>query len=136
MTATIVLDASAAVEIALNTSRGKALARLLPPQPSLWVPEHYFGEVTGALRRLELIEHKIDTVTAAAALRAVLALPTRRVNVKPLVDEAWTYRFNITIADAFYVVVAKHLDCPLLTGDRRLASAPTLPISVLYLAGT
>lgn len=100
------------------------------------MPEHYFGEVAGALRRLEIIERKIDSATAAAALDGALQLPTRRVNVKPLIDEAWTLRFNITIADAVYVVVAKHLDCPLLTGDRRLAAAPTLPISVLHLAGT
>ena len=74
------------------------------------MPEHYFGEVAGALRRLEIIERKIDSATAAAALDGALQLPTRRVNVKPLIDEAWTLRFNITIADAVYVVVAKHLD--------------------------
>jgi predicted nucleic acid-binding protein len=134
VTASVVIDASAAVEIGLNTARGRALARLLPPKPALWAPEHFFAEVASGIRRLEIVERRIDASTAAESLRKALLLPRRRVNVRPLIEEAWTYRFNITVGDALYVVVAKHLDCPLLTGDGRLASAPNLPVSVLHLA--
>jgi predicted nucleic acid-binding protein len=30
--------------------------------------------------------------------------------------------------DGVYVVLAKHLNAPLLTGDRKLAGAPKLPV--------
>ena len=43
MTTPVVLDASAGVEIALHTARGKALARLLPADAALWAPEHYYA---------------------------------------------------------------------------------------------
>jgi predicted nucleic acid-binding protein len=42
-------------------------------------------------------------------------------------EEAWTYRHNLVIADALYVVLAVRLKADLITGDRRLANAPTLP---------
>jgi predicted nucleic acid-binding protein len=41
--------------------------------------------------------------------------------------EAWTYRHNLVIADALYVVPAPRLKSDLITGDLRLANAPTLP---------
>ncbi len=44
-------------------------------------------------------------------------------------------RENLTVADAVYVVLARHVDGPLLTGDRRLARAPKLGITVLDLSG-
>lgn len=136
MTTPVVLDVSAGVEIALGTARGRALSRLLPAGATLWAPEHYFAETASALRRLEVIERKLDAVTTLAAMQAASRLVRRRVNVRPLVDEAWQYRFNISLGDALYVVVAKHLGCPLLTGDRRLAGAPTLPVQVLHISGT
>jgi predicted nucleic acid-binding protein len=47
--------------------------------------------------------------------------------VTPLVEEAWAYRHNLVIADGLYVVLAMRLGVDLITGDRRLANAPTLP---------
>ncbi len=39
-------------------------------------------------------------------------------------DRAYELRANVTPYDAAYVALAEALECPLLTGDRRLASAP------------
>ena len=36
----------------------------------------------------------------------------------------WSLRDNLTAYDAAYVALAEALDAPLLTRDRRLASAP------------
>lgn len=135
MTTPVVLDASAGVEIALRTAKGRALSRLLPAGSTLWAPEHYFAEVASALRRLEVLERRLEAATALAALETAKQLVRRRVNVRPLLDEAWEYRFNISLGDALYVVVAKHLGCPILTGDRRLAATPKLPVDVLHLTG-
>jgi predicted nucleic acid-binding protein len=40
-------------------------------------------------------------------------------------------RPNLTIADALYVVVAQHLQAPLVTSDFRLAGAPNLGIDII-----
>ncbi len=65
------------------------------------------------------------------ALTRLLSTPTRQVAVKPLLVEAWTLRHNLTIADALYVVLARHLEASLVTADRRLASAPALPVRTI-----
>ena len=45
-------------------------------------------------------------------------------------------RKNIIIHDAVYVALARHLGAPLLTGDRRLAGAPNLPVQILHLSAS
>jgi predicted nucleic acid-binding protein len=35
--------------------------------------------------------------------------PTDLVQVRSLLPEAWTFRHNLTIGDALYVVLARHL---------------------------
>jgi len=49
----VVLDASAAIEIALDTSRGLLLASHLPTGGQVMAPDHFFAEVESALRRME-----------------------------------------------------------------------------------
>jgi predicted nucleic acid-binding protein len=121
-----VLDASAGVELLLETSIGAVLQPKLPAG-IVWVPETYFAEVAGALRRLELAG-TITAQRAAAALDELLAAPIRRAAVKPLLSEAWTLRHNVTIADAIYVVLARHSNSAVVTTDHRLASAPELGV--------
>jgi predicted nucleic acid-binding protein len=126
----IVLDASAGVELVLQTPLGRRLAAKLPAGTTTWVPEHYFTEVAAVLRR-----HEINGVFAPAriqvALDRLLTASVHRVEVKPLVTEAWHLRHNLTIADALYVVVAQHLQALLVTTDARLARSPGLPVATL-----
>jgi predicted nucleic acid-binding protein len=61
-------------------------------------------------------------------------LPVHIASGRPLIAEAWTLRNNLIIRDGVYVILAKHLNTPLLTGDRKLAGAPKLPIQVLHLS--
>jgi predicted nucleic acid-binding protein len=126
----IVLDASAGVEIALQTTTGRALQERLPPNADPWVPDHYFAEVAAVLRRRALLQPD-DEARVGLALTRVLDAPMRRVSVKPLLYEAWPLRHNMTIADALYVVVALHLDAPLVTTDLRLARAPGLAVATI-----
>lgn len=65
---TVVIDASAGVEIVVDTRRGRALAALIPTGAEAWVPEHFFVEVLGGLRRQLLIE-KTNTEAQAGAAR-------------------------------------------------------------------
>ena len=59
--------------------------------------------------------------------------PLQIARTPPLLLEAWTYRRNLIVHDAVYIVLAKHLDAPVLTGDRKMAGAPKLPVQVLHL---
>ena len=130
MSTPVVLDASAGVEMLLATAVGEALDRLLPADAVEWVPEVYFAEVAGVVRRSELAG-LITSERAAAALDRLISTPVERVQVLPLLSEAWTLRRNLTVNDALYVVLARHLQAPLVTGDLKLAAAPGLGVEVI-----
>jgi predicted nucleic acid-binding protein len=92
----------------LATAVGEALDRLLPDDAVEWVPEVYFAEVAGVVRRPELAG-VITSERAAAALDRLISTPVEWVQVLPLLSEAWTLRRNLTVNDALYVVLARHL---------------------------
>jgi predicted nucleic acid-binding protein len=126
----LVLDASAGVELLLNTTRAHSLSAQLPAAAEWWVPEHYFVEVAGALRRAELN----GDATPARVDRAFTMLERavfRRAQVRPLLDDAWKRRAALTVADALYVVLAEHLSATLVTADERLVRSPGLTISTI-----
>jgi predicted nucleic acid-binding protein len=118
----VVIDSSAAVEILLRTPSGTALEAAVPRGAVEWAAEIYFSEVAGVLRRAE-INDLITAERAAVAVDLLLAAPVNRVQVKPLLSEAWTMRQH-TVPDAIYVALARHLRAPLVTADLRLARAP------------
>lgn len=74
---------------------------------------------------------KMSAARTAVALNRLLATPMRRVQVRPLVAEGWALRHNVIVADALYVVLARHLDAPLVTADMALAAAPGLGVPVI-----
>ncbi len=125
----LVLDASASVEMLLQTEPGRRLARAIE-DATLWVPEHFFVEVSAVLRRLALLE-EITAARASLALDEILAAPLRRVQIRPLLSEAWSLRANCTVADAIYVVLARHLRAALVTADLQLANAPTIGVQTI-----
>jgi predicted nucleic acid-binding protein len=126
----VVIDASAGAEIVADTSRGRALVRLLPADAEGWVPEHFYAEVLGVLRRRLLIERALTEPQAATAVARLGSWHLSHAAVAPLLDGAWRYRHNITAADALYVALAEHLGAALLTDDHRLADGPTFPAHV------
>jgi len=126
----IVLDASAGVELALRTPIGRRLQVKLPAGAVTWVPEHYFVETAAVLRR-HVLHGTYDSVRIQQALDRLLTAPLRRVSLRPLVQEGWQLRHNVTLADALYIVLAKHLNAPLVTTDGKLAAAPTLPVTTI-----
>lgn len=130
MTTNYVIDASAGVELLLDTARARALLPKLHSGAQWWAPEHYFAEVASVLRRGEL-SGSIPSVKAAVAFRSLVNTPIRRVQVRPLLTEAWASRDHITVYDALYVVLARHLNTPLVTADLRLAGAPQLSVEVI-----
>jgi len=53
-------------------------------------------------------------------------------SVGPLLREAWTLRHNVTVHDAVYVVLTRHLDdAVLVTADENLSRAPGLGVETI-----
>ena len=127
----VVLDASAAVEVVLDTDLGLRLAGQLRPDDEIIVPDHFYSEVGAALRRMER-HGDISPERAGLALQRVVSLRTQRVSVRSLVSAAWRLRANLTIGDALYVVLARRLRAKLVTADGRLARTPNLGIEVSF----
>lgn len=127
----LVLDASASVDLLLDTATGRRLQPLLPTGAQWWVPQHFFAEVAAALRRAEL-RGGVLSARAAQAMTSLSTTPLRRVQVRPLLADAWSKRANPTIADALYVVLAEHLDATLVTTDVNLSNAPTLSVATIH----
>jgi len=120
----IVLDASALVELLLNTAAGRAIAtRIADPALSMHVPHLADIEVTQALRRYAT-DGDLDAADAAVALEDLRALDLERHAHEPLLDRVWALRYNLSAYDAVYVALAEALDTVLLTCDGRLARAP------------
>ena len=128
----VVIDASAGVELAADTRRGRALRGLLPSDAVPWVPDIFFAECGAVLRRWEINEVlSVDEVAAAVA--QLVAWPLRIVQIRGLFHDAWRIRHNVTFADGLYVALADHLGAHLLTDDRRLANAPGLTVRTMTL---
>jgi len=68
----------------------------------------------------------------AAAMTSFGTAPLRRVQVRPLLTEAWAKRGNLTIADALYVVLAEHIGGHLVTADVRHAHAAGLSMQAIH----
>ena len=120
----IVLDASALVELLLDTATGQAVAtRIADPALSLHVPHLADLEVAQALRRYAK-DGELNGAEAALALEDLRALDLQRHAHEPLLDRIWALRNNLSAYDAVYVALAEALDTTLVTCDGRLARAP------------
>ena len=67
---------------------------------------------------------EVSTERAREALDDLAAFRLRRWAHDALALRIWELRQNLTAYDAAYIALAEALRAPLLTRDRRLASAP------------
>ena len=118
----VVLDASAFVEMLVDTELGAAVAARLRDH-RLATPAHFDGEVLSALGRLSRAG-KLPDRRAAQLVRRTAALPVQREPLPGLLPGAWRRRQNLRVVDALYAELAHQLgDIPLVTTDHGLASA-------------
>lgn len=122
----IVVDASALLEVLLQTPAAPRVERrLFEPGETLHAPHLIDLEVAQAFRRYSA-SGQISTERGRQALDDLAAFRLRRWPHEPLMPRVWSLRDNLTAYDAAYVALAEALDAPLLTRDRRMASAPGL----------
>lgn len=119
----IVLDASAAIEVVLQSPAAAAVeARLFRSGETLHVPHLIDLEVAQVLRRY-LLKKQIDLPRSRAALADWLAFPVSRYPHDALLPRVWDLRDNFTAYDAAYIALAEALGAPLVTRDTRLGTA-------------
>lgn len=114
----IVLDASAAAELVLETETGAAVARRLRGEV-VHAPAHLDVETVGVIRRA-VLRGLITDRDGLAAVGDFTALPIRRWPVTPFVNRGYELRATHSFADAVYIALAESLAAPLLTSDARL----------------
>lgn len=129
----MVLDASGAVELLLNTTAGKRLAtRLADDSEVVHAPHLIDLEITQVLRRYT--HHgMLHARSGALALARWRGLDVQRYSHEPFLDRIWQLRDNVTAYDAVYVALAEALSTVLVTGDRRLvaSSGVNIPIELV-----
>jgi predicted nucleic acid-binding protein len=119
----IVIDASALLEVLLATVVGaRVRGRLFREEETLHAPHLLDLEIVHVLRRLCLIR-ELQPDRAEQALAVMSDLHIVRYPHEPYVPRIWQLRHSLTAYDAAYVALAESLDSPLITRDRRLASA-------------
>ncbi len=119
----IVVDASAMLELLLDTPLGPAVARrVLKGQETLHAPHLVDVEVAQAVRRF-VRSGGLDAVRGLQAIEDLADLSLTRYPHYPFLSRIWELRHSMTAYDAAYVALAEALDAPLLTHDAALATA-------------
>jgi predicted nucleic acid-binding protein len=119
----IVVDASALIEVLLNTPSGSRITqRLFEGQETLHAPCLLDIEVVQVLRRYALAG-ELNATRGLQAIEDLSDFPLTRYPHDLFLPRIWELRHNVTAYDAAYIALAEALDAPLLTRDARLASA-------------
>jgi predicted nucleic acid-binding protein len=119
----IVVDASALLEVLLNTSAGSVVARrLFIENETLHAPHLLDVEIAQVLRRYAMTGELTPT-RGLQALEDLADWPLTRYPHDLLLHRIWELRHNVTAYDAAYIALAEALSVPLLTRDAGLASA-------------
>lgn len=117
----LVLDASAAVAMVLDTPEGRALRELVLKGERTGAPRLFCVEVTNALWKYANAG-VIDSASAKALTKAALSLIDEFYGEHDLAVEvlAEALRLRHSTNDIFYLVLARRLDATLFTLDKKL----------------
>jgi predicted nucleic acid-binding protein len=122
---TLVLDASAVVDLLIRSDRGDQVRAALAGREAaaLFTVAHLDAEVFSALARGHR-SGQLDADEVGRLLGRLAALPAKRLRITAaLLAAAWSLRSNIAARDALYVTAAQALGARLVTTDKRLARA-------------
>jgi predicted nucleic acid-binding protein len=120
----IVVDASAVLEVLLNTPASAAVSRrLFARGETLHAPHLIDLEVAQVLRRYAA-DGQLTETRSGEALRDLLDLPLTRYPHDLFLKRIWELRGNLTAYDAAYVALAEALPAALITRDARLGRSP------------
>lgn len=118
----LVVDALCLFVVITEGSLAEKTRRTLVASDELSAPSIIDLEVVGLLRR-DTLHHGLESGRAEIALAELNDWPGERVPLRALNARVWQLRYNVRTWDAYYVALAEYLGAPLVTLDRRLASA-------------
>lgn len=119
----IVVDASAIIEVLLQTAAGRRVGqRIFGVNETLHAPHLIDLEVTQALRRF-VRSGALAANRAGEALADLMDIPMTRYAHSVLLPRVWQMRDNASAYGAAYLALAEVLDAPLVTRDGVLAKA-------------
>lgn len=118
----LVVDASCLFEVLTGGPRSDTISGKLIAEADHAAPHIVDVEVFGVIRR-ELRRGLLDQTAAEQAVEDLRDWPAERFGHRMLLSRAWELRDTVRGWDAMYVALAEALGAPLLTADRRLASA-------------
>lgn len=118
----IVVDASALFEIAIDRPLAESVRGIFDKTTELAAPELIDAEVMGLIRR-DWTLGKLHESRAEVAISELRRWPGERFSHRAFTDRVWELRHNVRTWDAYYVALAELLGAPLVTLDRRLATA-------------
>ena len=119
----IVIDASAVIELLINSSSGSRVAdRIFADDESLHVPHLIDLEVAQVLRRY-VRSKEMAPDRAVQALNDFVYLPLHRYPHIDFLTRIWELQTSLTAYDAVYVSLAEALDATLLTCDVKLGNS-------------
>jgi predicted nucleic acid-binding protein len=118
-----VVDASVLVTALVDDDAdGDAVRNRLRAAPYLAAPELVDLEVLSVLRR-HVASGRLPPRRVDLALDDLQAFPLSRYGHLQLAERIWAMRDAVSPYDASYLALAELLQCPLLTGDTKLAKA-------------
>jgi len=119
----IVVDASAMIELLLQTALGRRVEeRLFSSRERLHAPHLLDVEVMQAMRRI-VLARDVTPARAEEALEDLGAIDIVRHGHRDLLQRAWELRRAVSGYDAMYLALAEALGATLVTCDRRLAGS-------------
>ena len=131
----IVVDASVLANALGDDSDDGGVARArLTDDGDLVSPDLVDVETVAVLRK-RWLAGDLSKNRFSAAIDDLEDLDLVRYPALPLLRRAFELRDNVTAYDAVYVALAERLDCVLVTGDERLASAPGISCAIEVLGG-
>lgn len=120
----IVVDASVIIEVLLQTTSSLVIEeRLFFPGETLHAPHLIDVEIAQVLRRY-CSSGELESERGREALDDLRGFHIARYPHDIFLPRIWELRQNMTAYDAAYIALAEVLSVPLLTMDKRLASAP------------
>ena len=126
----MIIDSSVAVEVALGSQVGRDAIPMLAQD--LFVPELFFAEFHYVLHRLRT-RKAINNAQVDDARRVLAGLSVEALPVHHLEEALWRTAQRVSAYDAHYVVLAKELNVPLVTRDRRLANNENLGVKFVVI---
>lgn len=117
----LILDASAAVDLVVPSSRTPTVQRLVHDE-RLHAPHLMYSEALSTLRRMERAQ-RVTPKEAEIYVKRLSSIPVQTVWSTDWLEGVWSRREWLRTTDAMYVAAAVRLGAPLLTTDQRLGRA-------------